>query len=138
MSDKPSFQQLSILRVDELRPHERIKSDRVEEVRRRIDEMDAVDYPILVDDQYHVILDGHHRYTALREKGLNRIPVIAVNYHEDSLVKLEARKNCPIDDLTKQDVLRKGLSPEVFPPKSTRHTLRDPIVAEDVPLDRLD
>lgn len=137
MSEKPSYQQVALLRVDQLRPHEETLQDRIEAVRSEIEETRVVDYPILVDSQYHVILDGHHRHQALISHGVERVPVVAVDYNEESLVKLEARKNCPLDDLTKQDVLRKGLSPDVFPPKSTRHTLRDPLQAENTPLDEL-
>lgn len=137
MSDAPSFQQVELLRIDRLRPHEEILDNRIEAVRSEIEETGVVDYPILVDNQYHVILDGHHRHRALINHGVDRVPVVAVDYDEDSLVKLEARKNCPLEELTKQDVLRKGLSQEVFPPKSTRHTLRDPLKAENTPLDKL-
>lgn len=137
MAEKPSFQQLELLRLDRLRPHEETLSDRIEDVRVRIEETATVDYPILVDRQYHVILDGHHRFRALESHGTTYAPVVAVDYDNESLVKLEARTNCPVDNLTKQDVLRKGLSPDVFPPKSTRHTLRDALKPENTPLKEL-
>ena len=137
MTARPDYQKLSLIPVEHLRCHEQTIPGRVQQVREQIEEEGEVDYPILVDSRYNVILDGHHRYTALKEMGVDKVPVVKVEYFQDGLVKLEARKNCPKQPLTKQDVLRKGLSPKVFTPKSTRHTLRDPIVAEHVPLERL-
>ena len=137
MSERPSFQELDLLKSDELRRHEEILSERISDVKEQIEREEIVDYPILVDRDYYVILDGHHRYSALIEHGVSTIPVVKIDYFRDGLVKLEARKNCPLETLSKQDVLRKGLSSDVFPPKSTRHTLREPLVAENVPLEDL-
>jgi len=137
MTPRPDYQELTLIPVEHLRCHEQTIPERIEQVRKQIEGEREVDYPVLVDSQYNVILDGHHRYTALKQMGVDKVPVVKVEYFRNGLVKLEARKNCPKQPLTKQDVLRKGLSPKVFPPKSTRHTLRDPLVAEHVLLERL-
>lgn len=137
MTKRPSFQRLRLIPVHRVRCHEEILPNRIAQVIKQIENEEIVDYPILLDSKYHVILDGHHRFTALKEMGVERIPAVEVDYFRDDLVKLETRKNCPKKHLSKQDVLRMGLSPDVFPPKSTRHTLRDPLVPENVPLHEL-
>lgn len=128
---------LELIDVDRLRPHEEILPDRLPEVRQQITEDEAVDYPILVDDEFYVILDGHHRYQVLKDLGVRRVPVVKIPYTDDGWVQLETRPNAPQESLTKRAVLRKGLSQGVFPPKSTRHITSRTIQAVDVPLQRL-
>ncbi len=120
-----------------LREHEQTYPDRRDEIVKQIKEMGFVDYPILVDNDFNVILDGHHRAMAMRTLGARRTPIIRVDYFDRSQIIVEPRPNCPIDPLTKQSILRMGLSDDVFPAKSTRHVLQFPEQRVDYPLDKL-
>ncbi len=120
-----------------MRAHETINENRLDELKGIIVRNGYVDYPVLLDRDFNVILDGHHRAAALQSLELDRAPVIRVDYFDESVIVVEPRPNCPINPLTKQDILRMGLSREVFPPKSTRHVLQFPEQRIDYPLDKL-
>ncbi len=120
-----------------LREHEQTYPERRDEIVKQIREMGYVDYPILVDEDFNVILDGHHRAMAMRTLEVRRAPIIRVDYFDSSQIIVEPRPNCPIDPLTKQSILRMGLSNDVFPAKSTRHVLQFPEQRVDYPLDKL-
>ncbi len=137
MSSPISDREPELVPLESLRPHERILPDRLQAVMSTIEEENIVDYPILIDSEFGVILDGHHRYHALRELGVRLAPVVRVPYDRDDLIQLKTRPNSPSGELTKQEVLRMGLSEEVFPPKSTRHILTESLLPVDVPVSRL-
>ncbi|MGM0380927.1 MAG: ParB N-terminal domain-containing protein [bacterium] len=126
-----------LLEIDELSAHEEINRGRLKEIIDQMRRENLVDYPILVENEHNVILDGHHRYFALKEMGADFVPVDRVDYFKNGLVKLEPRPNCPLDNLTKQDVLQMGKSDDVFPPKSTRHILTRPEKIVNITLDCL-
>ncbi len=81
-----------LIDVDKMVPHEEIVIRRLEDVKKMILDLDAVDIPIIVapipgTDKY-LIVDGHHRWAALKELGYRKAPAIIVDYF-DSGIKLE-------------------------------------------------
>ncbi len=81
-----------LIDVDKMVPHEEIVIRRLEDVKKMILDLDAVDMPIIVapipgTDKY-LIVDGHHRWAALKELGYRKAPAIIVDYF-DSGIKLE-------------------------------------------------
>ena len=90
--------------------------------------------PIIVDRSSMVILDGHHKWTAAGRLGLTRVPVIMVNYLDDEGILVDVWPNCGRDTITKAEVLGMGVSEEVFPPKTSRHTLPFEIPSISIPL----
>ncbi len=84
-----------------------------------------------------VILDGHHKWTAAGRLGLARVPVIMVDYLDDEGVLVDVWPNCGRDSITKNEVLDMGSSGDVFPPKTSRHTLPFEIPSISVPLGEL-
>jgi len=93
--------------------------------------------PIIVDRSSMVILDGHHKWTAAGRLGLSRVPVIMVDYLDDEGVLVDVWPNCGRDSITKNEVLDMGSSGDVFPPKTSRHTLPFEIPSISVPLGEL-
>ena len=93
--------------------------------------------PIIVDRSSMVILDGHHKWTAAGRLGLVRVPVIMVDYLDDEGVLVDVWPNCGRDSITKNEVLDMGSSGDVFPPKTSRHTLPFEIPSISVPLGEL-
>ena len=90
--------------------------------------------PIIVDRSSMVILDGHHKWTAAGRLGLTRVPAIMVNYLDDEGILVDVWPNCGRDTITKAEVLGMGVSEEVFPPKTSRHTLPFEIPSISIPL----
>ena len=93
--------------------------------------------PIIVDRSSMVILDGHHKWTAAGRLGLSRVPVIMVDYLDDEGVLVDVWPNCGRDSITKNEVLDMGSSGDVFPPKTSRHTLPFEIPSISIPLGEL-
>ena len=109
--------QIKELQLKELVPHEEINEDRVSEVMYSL--RNGQIEPILVDKNYGVVLDGHHRVEAARRLGWNMIQCNIVDYdNEVNLDFWNAEVRC-----SKCDVILLALSGYKFPPKTTKHTL---------------
>ena len=80
-----------------------------------------------------VILDGHHRWTALRLLGARLAPVLVVDYWRH--VELGSWR--PGVTVTRREVLEAAVSGRLLPPKTTRHRLRVQASWEPVPLEDL-
>lgn len=93
--------------------------------------------PIIVDRGSMVILDGHHKWTAAKSLGLARVPVIMVDYLVDEGVLVDVWPDCGKESITKTEVLEMGVSGDVFPPKTSRHTLPFKIPSIRIPLSEL-
>ena len=93
--------------------------------------------PIIVDRGSMVILDGHHKWTAAKSLGLARVPVIMVDYLIDEGVLVDVWPDCGKESITKTEVLEMGVSGDVFPPKTSRHTLPFKIPSIRIPLSEL-
>ena len=94
--------------------------------------------PIIVDRESMVILDGHHKWTAAKSLGLARVPVIMVDYLVDEGVLVDVWPDCGKESITKTEVLEMGVSGDVFPPKTSRHTLPFKIPSISIPLSDLE
>ena len=93
--------------------------------------------PIIVDRGSMVILDGHHKWTAAKSLGLARVPVILVDYLVDEGVLVDVWPDCGRESIAKTEVLEMGVSGDVFPPKTSRHTLPFKIPSISIPLSDL-
>lgn len=123
-----------LLPIGELLEHESVEPKRVDEVLHEIRSTGVVVHPILVARGDHVILNGHHRFAALRELGARRIPVYLVDYH-DGAVQLDRWDPGP--PISKAEVIATARAGRRYPPKTTRHTLTVPLPPHPVQLSEL-
>ena len=93
--------------------------------------------PIVVDATTMVILDGHHKWTASRVLELHKVPVVSIDYLGDASVVVDVWPDCGRDSITKQEVIEMGLSEDVFPPKTSRHSFGFELPEIQIPLDTL-
>jgi len=114
---------LELLDIRELRPHERTRHDLLEKLTRIIRRDGRLKLPILVERSHHVILDGHHRYEALRALGCVRVPSYVVDYSSAD-IGLTTWPGAIVDHVTKEEVIERGRTGNLFPPKTTRHILK--------------
>lgn len=75
--------------LDKMLPHEEIVSKRLEDLMNFIKTLNAVDMPLIIapipgTDKY-LIVDGHHRWAALKELGARKAPSIIINYFDDNI-----------------------------------------------------
>lgn len=112
------------MRLARLFEHEQVVESRVVELAESIRE-NGVLQPILVDATTKVILDGHHRFNAAKRLGMQDIPALLVDY-EDEVEVFARRPDVPV---SKQLVVETALRGELFPPKTTRHALKQGVVS---------
>jgi len=120
-----------------LKPHEEVKPKNVDVLHEMTLRWNAYTKPLLVDRETGTILDGHHRYHVAMRIGLSRIPAILVNYMSDDGIELDVWPASELRTLTKQQIIEKALSGDVFPPKTSRHRFSDHMPPIAVPLDVL-
>lgn len=103
-----------------LREHEQVESERLHQICEEIRREGRLRHPILVDKRSGVILDGHHRFRAYKKLGFETIPCVLVDYQSD-IISVRPRR--PDIAVSKDEVIRRALSGELFPPKTTQHLL---------------
>ena len=81
--------------------------------------------PLIVDSNTGAILDGHHRHAIALDLGLIRVPVLCVDYLGNDAISVDVWPACGRESLSKEDVISMSLSDDVFPPKTSRHTMAD-------------
>ncbi|MFQ6106048.1 MAG: ParB N-terminal domain-containing protein [Thermoplasmata archaeon] len=121
-----------ILDVEVLHSHEGIDPEMLECLVERIAKDGALFKPIVVDDRNNVILDGHHRFEALKRLGCRRIPAYLVDYMDDA-VEVVTWPGAVVNEISKADIIEMGLSDNVYPPKTSRHIIK--VALEDRTVD---
>ena len=111
-----------LVEVDKLRGHEQLRPDLLESLTSQIESDGVLLKPILVAASHYVILDGHHRYAALKGLGCRRIPAFLVDYFSDT-VDLGLWPTAQVPSVTKEEVVDRGRRGRPFSPKTTRHRL---------------
>jgi len=126
----------AIVEIETLRSHEQVRPALLARLVDQIRSEGCVRKPILVESRHSVILDGHHRYEALKRLGCRKIPVYVVDY-EDPGIGLTTWPEATVGTVTKAAVIDHALRGDPFPPKTTRHLLTFTLEEVRVPLDEL-
>ena len=111
--------------LDWLKPHEEIKVKNRDKLLEMTKRWGGYTKPLLVDMNTGAILDGHHRYSVARLLKLTKVPALCVDYLNDDSISLDVWQSSEVKQITKQMVIDKSLSDEVFPPKTSKHILND-------------
>ena len=117
-----------------LRPHEMVDPRNVSHILASIRSERVLHDPVYVDAFTGVILDGHHRVTALSRLGARFVPAVLVNYLSPLIRVGSWRAEAT---LSKFEVLSRGLTGRLFPPKTSRHVFPERITGLDVSLSDL-
>jgi len=110
-----------LVKLNELKQHEEADPSHLKELKAEIKSDSILKFAIVVDKNTNVILDGEHRFNALKELGCKNIPVVHVDYNSPDIQVQSWRIN---PRLTKKDVIEAGLSGRRFPPKTSKHTIK--------------
>lgn len=125
---------IKLVEIGKLRAHEQVCPERLAEVMMIIKRQGRINNPIVVARKYLIILDGHHRVESLKRLGYRLVPVMAIDYFSKTVRVFPRRKEIKI---SKQVVISKVLSREIFPEKTTRHLIRRRITGIRLALDKL-
>jgi hypothetical protein len=71
---------LSVIEVEELKPHEEVIAEVAEKLSREIRADGEVHDPLIVDQDDYIILDGMHRFNALKRLGCRFAPCCLLDY----------------------------------------------------------
>ena len=112
-----------LVEINRLKSHEEVRSELLESLVAEIKKDGFLMKPVLVDNKHYVILDGHHRFEALKLLGCKRIPVYLVDYYDDS-ISLTTWPEAKHKNVSKDDVIEMAKSGRLFPPKTTRHIVK--------------
>jgi hypothetical protein len=117
---------VALLPINLLRPHEKGSPLYLELLRREILRDGMLRYPIVADDKTRVILDGMHRWLALKSIGYKSIPVLLVDVFQKPAVRVGRRRihqyvSDSVEEMTIEMVISAGLNGQLMEPRTTRH-----------------
>lgn len=107
--------------IENLRCHEEVVEDRLNSLVNYLKshEGDLLISSIIVCNKTMIIIDGHHRYHALKLLGIKKVPVTLINYDSiDIRAYFDNR-------ILKSQVLDIVIANKLLPPKSTKHVIFD-------------
>jgi ParB-like chromosome segregation protein Spo0J len=113
--------EIKLTDLDKLRHHEEVDSEYLKELTQKIASDKILKFAIVADKNTNVVLDGEHRFNALKSLGCKKIPVVYVDYNSPNIVVQSWRGN---QKLTKKDVIEAGLSGKKLPAKTTMHMVK--------------
>jgi hypothetical protein len=117
---------MEVVPIDKLKPHEKGSALYLKLIRKELLKDGMLRYPIIADEKTMVILDGTHRWLALKSLGCTLIPAILVNARQDPRIRIGTRRihRYQYDSnpkITADKVISAALEGRLMEPKSTRH-----------------
>ena len=107
-------------RIDRLKEHEEVDEKRLERLLKEIAFTGVLKRPIMVDRNTGVIIDGHHRFNAIKRLGYQKIPAVFIDY-QSAGIQVQAWRS--EERMTKGMVIRAALSGKKLPPKTSKHMI---------------
>lgn len=114
--------EVRLVELDKLREHEEFDTEHLKKLTEEIASDKILKFAIVVDKNTNIILDGEHRFNALKDLACKKIPVVYVDYNSPD-IKVKTWRNGL--RLTKKDVIDAGLSKEKFLATTSKHMVRN-------------
>ena len=114
---------VSLVDLDWLKPHEEIKIKNRDKLLEMTKKWGGFTNPLLVDSQTGSILDGHHRHSVAVCLNLKRVPAILIDYLSNDEISVDVWPGSGLETITKQQVIDMSLSGDLYPPKTSKHTI---------------
>jgi nicotinamide mononucleotide adenylyltransferase len=131
-----------IVPIDQLRPLEKVFPTHLANLEKMINSDGFMLKALIIDSDTGTILDGSHRYVYLLKNGFKEAPVYVIDYDsEDVRVGTHLKHRFLIKGdrgISKKECKRRGLSGDLFPPRTTRHFFTFRKADISIPLGRLE
>ena len=113
------IKKVELVDIKKLIPHEEVVVERKDALKNYLLSLspDVIISSIIVCQKTNLIIDGHHRYTALMELGFKKIPVTKIEYDSKSI------KAYFDDRIEKKEIIGLALKNKLLSPKSTKHVV---------------
>lgn len=114
---KNLVKEIGLINSSSIFPHEKVISEKNKLLINYLESFNnsIIISSILCCSKSMVIIDGHHRFFALKSIGFEKIPVTFLNYFSD---EIKTDKN---NSISKNSIIKSGLEKNFFEPKSTNH-----------------
>lgn len=120
--------------IKELRAHEHVDIERVNDLVKKIKKSKIWKTPIIIDGKTNIIMDGHHRVNAANIIGLNFIPCYIAEYSDDNLDVVSWETGSKINQSIIIDAVKKE---RLLPKKTTKHIFNYKLKDTNIPIDKL-
>ena len=117
---KSKPKEIVFFEIEELKEHEEIRPDYLEELKNEILLDGILKMPICIDRNTCIILDGHHRLQALKRLGCKKIPCVLVDYQSPDIRVIAWREG---ETMTKEKIIDTALSGGRMPSKTSKHMI---------------
>jgi hypothetical protein len=109
---------IELMDIASLIPHEEIINSKKDHKKSEYKNSNIILFhTIIACSETNVIIDGHHRYNALKEMKFIKIPVTRINYYSKKVITNED------NSILKSDIITNAKSKKLYPPKSTNHLI---------------
>ena len=116
---------VELVKMNWLKAHEEIQEKKVIELHEMTLRWGGYTKPLLVDSKTGTILDGHHRFEVGKKLNLELIPAILTDYLNDNGITVTTWPNSKLKSIEKEEVIKMALSGNLFPPKTSKHSLSE-------------
>ena len=110
---------VKMIDIELLNPHEKIIEEKKISLVKFIKSYESyyIISSIVCCHETLLVIDGHHRYFALKELGFKKVPVTLIDYKSDSI------RTGIMNPLDKKFIVDVGKSSTLLEPKSTEHAV---------------
>ena len=108
--------QIELIDPYDIRATEHHMPEKIPALKDKILKEQSWSVPVVVEKYSYILMDGHHRLETAKSLGLKYIPAVLLDYTE---VRVESRR--PEINITPDDIIRRGLTGDIYPAKTTRH-----------------
>tara|TARA_Y100000768_G_C23956297_1_gene672989 strand:- start:810 stop:1247 length:438 start_codon:yes stop_codon:yes gene_type:complete len=114
---KNLVKEIGLINSSSIFPHEKVITEKTKLLINYLESFNnsIIISSILCCSKSMVIIDGHHRFFALKSIGFEKIPVTFLNYFSD---EIKTDKN---NSVSKNSIIKSGLEKKFLEPKSTNH-----------------
>ena len=116
-TDRGLIKGLHLVKSENLYPHEDTINSKVDLLVKYLESFNnsVIISSIIYCSKNMVIIDGHHRFEALKKLGFREIPATAIDYFSKEI------KTNHNELISKEEIISSGLSKKFLNPKSTNH-----------------